>query len=80
MRMSLVCVSAIRSSALRFVGSATRARLVPGPTCAPHFDRHLLQHASHAGLDLEVVELAARAARTAALRWSTSRPAVPAAT
>ena len=35
------------------------------------FDRHLLQHAGHAGLDLQVVELRRRRSY-AALRWSTS--------
>ena len=56
-RMSLVWVSAIRSSAFRFVGSATRARLVPGATCCTALDRNQLEHAVHARLDLQVVEL-----------------------
>ena len=58
MRMSLVWVSAIRSSAFSFVGSATRARLVPGARPAGRRSTGSdLQHAGHAGLDLEVVEL-----------------------
>ena len=35
MATSLTCVSGMRSSALSRVGSATRARLVPGPTRCP---------------------------------------------
>ena len=57
MAMSLVCVSAIRSSALRIVGSATRAMLRAGADLRADFDRQDLQHAVHAGLDLQVVEL-----------------------
>ena len=56
--MSLVCVSAMRSSALRTVGSATRATLAPACDLRADFDRQDLQHAGHAGLDLEIVELA----------------------
>ena len=55
--MSLVCVSAMRSSAFSSVGLATRARLAPAADLLTEFDREDLQHAGHAGLDLEVVEL-----------------------
>ena len=55
--MSFVCVSAMRSSALRFVGSATRARFVPGADLRPALDGHELQHAGHARLHLQILEL-----------------------
>ena len=55
--MSFVCVSAIRSSALRTVGSATRAMLRAGLHLRANFDRQHLQHAGHAGLDLQIVQL-----------------------
>ena len=55
--MSLVWVSAIRTSALRFVGSATRTRFVPGLDLRAALDRNHLQHARHSGLHAQVVEL-----------------------
>ena len=55
--MSLACVSAIFSSALRREGSATRARLVPGATCWPTSTGHDLQHAGDAGADVQFVHL-----------------------
>ena len=65
MRMSLVCVSAMRSSAFRSDGLATRARLLPGAdlTIRARVRRRIaadaLEHAVHACLDLQIVELLA---------------------
>ncbi len=56
--MSLVWVSAILNSALRTVGSATRAIWAPACDAGADFDRQHLQDAVHARLDLQIVELA----------------------
>ncbi len=56
--MSLVWVSAIRTSAFRRVGSATRARFGAGADLLTDFDRHLREDARHARFDLEVIEFA----------------------
>ena len=47
----------MRSSAFSRVGSATRTRLVPGCDLLADFDRHLLEHAGHAGADAQLIDL-----------------------
>ena len=49
----------MRSSAFRRVGSATRARFVPGRDLLADFDRHLLEHAGHAGAHAQLIDLRA---------------------
>ena len=58
MRMSLVWVSAIRSSALRLVGFGDAGEVRARADLLAALDRDLLEDAGHAGLDLQIAELA----------------------
>ena len=56
--MSLVCVSAIRNSAFSTVGIRHAREVGARGDLLSDFDRQTWKHARHAGLDLQVVELA----------------------